>query len=273
MDVVIRSVNQRFLDEVAFPFLRRGMHDREAALLALLDQVDDGPTRVPAEALLEGGDPQRLGDVVYRLLFSDWRRSPSGWEVRDEGGAYAGGLDETVHAALMLTDGAYPYADAVRAHAERERVLSPPFPQRGLPAFLGGVWDPVPDFDPGEALATRGVRAFRPEEGMALADWSYRSPKVVAQWSADLPRALRHLMQRELARLRPIEIPEADEVMDFWLGRVPQPPPLTVSFTGLGPGAFTWVRTVASLAAQIRRAASREQGLTAIITGSASRTF
>ncbi len=273
MDVVIRSVNQRFLDEVAFPFLRKGMTDRQAALVSLLDAVDDGPTRVPAEALLEGGDPERFGDVVYRLLFSEWWRGPGGWEVTEDAAAYAGGLEETVNAALMLTDPGYPYWDAPRAQAARDRVLSPPFPDRGLAAFLGGVWSPVPDFDPGEALATRGVRAFRPREGFALADWSYRPPHVVSQWSGELPRALRDLMQRECARLRPVEVPEAAEVIDFWLGRAAAPPPLTVSFTGLGPGAFMWVRTVAQLSAQLRRAASREQALTVIITGSPSRSL
>jgi hypothetical protein len=274
MDVVIRGVNQRFLDEVAFPVFAQGATDSAAALERLLDLVDDAELRLAAQALVERGAPggwsevdlDRFQEVVYRLLFHEWRRTPGGWVISSQSDAYAGPLDQAVNSALMLTDASYPYWDLGAARAERERVIAPPYLEQGLAAFLCGLWAPFPEFAPGELLTTRGTNVYLPAEQVALADWSWRPPSVVAAWSADLPRALRDLMDREQQRLRPIEVPESQEVVDYWMGRTPEPPQLVVGFTGLG-GSTTWVRDIAALAGQIRRAASREQGLTAIITG------
>ncbi len=281
MDVVIRGVNQRFLDEVVFPVFAVGAQDSVGALSRLLDEVDDPHSRTCAEALLEragrGGwaevEVDRFGDLVYRLLFSEWRRTPQGWVVAAHAEAFAGGLEQTLHSALMLTDPSFPYWDESAAKAERERVVSPPYLERGLSAFLCGLWDPFPDFPPGEVLTTRGTNVYAPGEQLAIADWCWRPPSVVAQWSAELPRALRDLMDREVARLAPIDVPEAQEVVDYWMGRVAEPPPLVVGFTGLGAGSLTWVRELAALSGLIRHAATREQGLTAIITGGARSGF
>lgn len=274
MDVVIRAVNERFLDEVAFPIFEQGSTDSAGAIERLAHVIDDPETRLQAEALLdrraEGGwsevDADRFQEVVYRLLFCEWRRTPTGWHVVERDDAYANTLDQAVHFAMMLTDPAYPYWDPAEAQRQRDVLVTPPYMERGLPAFVSGLWDPAPGFAPGEVLTTRGTNIHRPREGYSLADWAYRDRHTVAEWSADLPRTLRSLLHREIERLRPIDVPEASEVIEYWLGTTPHPPQLVVAFSGLGASSTQWVREIADLAAQIRRAAAREQALTSIIT-------
>lgn len=275
MDVVIRAVNQRFLEEVVFPVFERGSTDSAGALAHLLDVIEEPHTRLQIEALLdrsaEGGwgevDMDRFQEVVYSLLFHEWQRTATGWERIPHLEAYAGRLDLTVHLAMMLTDPTYPYWDPEAAKKEREGIVAPPYLERGLPAFVSGMWDPAPAFAPGEVLTTRGTNIYRPSEGFALADWSWRNRDTVQEWSSELPRALRALMQREVERLRPVDVPEAQEVVDYWLGKSAHAPQLVVAFSGLGETSTQWVREIADLAAQLRKAGARERGLTAIITG------
>lgn len=278
MDVVLRSVNQRFLEQVAFPLFERGAGQDPEALRLLMEAVGDEAVRMQAEALLDRlsdgsfgeREMDRLQEIVYRLLFSEWERTADGWVTSAHQEAFAGGWEDTLHVALMITDPVYPYWDPVEAKRQRDQIGTPPYLERGLAGLISGIWEPFPSFAPGEILTTRGTNIFVPGERLAIADWSYRHPVQVQEWSSELPRALRELMQREIERLRPIDVPEANEVVDYWLGRSPEPPQLVVAFTGLGSRANTWVREIADLAAQIRRAASREQGLTAIVTGSIS---
>lgn len=278
MDVVIRSVNQRFLDEVAFPAFQQGLTDSTAALSTLLDTIEDAQCHVQLEYLVEryvaGGwseiEQDRWQEVVYRLLFNEWRRTPQGWVAAEEPPVtYAAPLDESLHLALMITDPSYPYWDPKEATRQREQVIAPPYLERGLPAFIAGLWEPFPQFPPGEILTTRGTNIYVPSEMLAIADWCHRPFQTVQEWNHDLTHQLRALMQREMDRLRPVDVPEAEEVISFWLGRSHSPPPLGVAFSGLGPTATTWVREIADLAAAMRRAAAREQGITCITTGGA----
>jgi hypothetical protein len=276
MDVVVRAVNQRFVDEVVFPVFAHGASDTRGALERLYGALDDHETRIQIEALLDRGadggwsevETDRWQDVVYRLLFSEWQRTPAGWVlIGGQEEAYAARLDEAVHTALMISDPLYPYWDPAEAARQREQLLMPPFLERGLAGFLSGIWEPFPSFAPGEVLTTRGTNIYRPNEALAISDWSHRSRDFVDEWSAELPRTLRELLQREIDRLKPVEIPEAKEVLDYWLGTVSQPPALNVAFSGLGASAIHWVRDIAALAGQVRKASAREQGLTAIVTG------
>jgi hypothetical protein len=275
MDVVIRPVNQRFVSEVAFPAFELGARSALAALGLLLEQVDDPECQVDLEALADRAsdvpvtdlDADRWSAVVYRLLFSDWRREQGGWRASGVADAFAGSLDETLHLALMIDDRAYPYWDSQAAKEQRERLLEPPYFERGLGAFVAGLWEPFPSFVPGEVLSTRGTRVYKRSEGVAIADWCFRSAEAVAALGAELPHSLGALVEQEARRLRPIELPEANELLAYWTGRKSEPPPLGVAFSGLGTRAGQWVRELGALAAQLRRAAAREQGLTSIITG------
>ncbi len=275
MDVVVRAVNQRFVDEVVFPVFALGATDTRAALDRLHQAIGDFETRIQVEALLDrrvdGGwsevETDRWQDIVYRLLFSEWKRAPTGWVIDGQEDAYAARLDEAVHTALMISDPMYPYWNPAEAARQREQLLMPPFLERGLAGFLNGIWEPCPGFSPGEVLTTRGTNLYRANESLAIADWCHRSRDIVDEWSAELPRTLRALLQREIDRLKPVEVPEAKEILDYWLGVAPNPPALNVAFSGLGPAAIHWVRDIAALAGQVRKASAREQGLTAIVTG------
>jgi hypothetical protein len=89
---------------------------------------------------------------------------------------------------------------------------------------------------------------------------------IVNQWAAQLPNALSRLLEKEHRRLRPIEAPERHEVLQYWLGRVKEPPVLAVTFSGLGPKSNVWIRELGQLAQMIRAAAAGQQGLTAVIS-------
>lgn len=89
---------------------------------------------------------------------------------------------------------------------------------------------------------------------------------TVSTWASRLPSVLNALLDREVRRLRPVSVPEKHEVLDFWLGRVKEPPVLAVSFSGLGPRAHEWIREIGALAQVVRSAADVQQGLTAVIS-------
>ena len=88
---------------------------------------------------------------------------------------------------------------------------------------------------------------------------------TVNKWAAKLPSALSRLLDREVRRLHPVNPPERHEILDYWLGRVREPPLLAVSFSGLGPRATDWIREIGQLAQLIRTAAASQNGLTAVL--------
>ncbi|MBS1150754.1 MAG: hypothetical protein H6Q89_2452 [Myxococcaceae bacterium] len=55
-------------------------------------------------------------------------------------------------------------------------------------------------------------------------------------------------------------------MLEYWLGRIPEPPVLAVNFSGLGPTANGWIKEIGTLAHLIRSVAANEQGLTAVIS-------
>lgn len=276
MDVVVRGVNQRFLDEVAFPFLAQSAADLPGALQRLAASVGDPAARARVEGLLErradgtwsAVQSEGLREVAYELVFSEWQRTPEGWIPTAVQDAYGGPLDETVHLAMMITNPRYEYWDAAEAARLRKKVMRSPWSERGLAGFASGVWSGCPPFQPAEVIpGKRGASVYRPEDRVAVADWSYRGREEVARWTAALPQNLRALVGREVARLKPIEVPEAKDVLDYWLGTTKRAPQLVVAFSGLGAAATQWVRQIGELAERLRVAASREQALTSVITG------
>ena len=166
----------------------------------------------------------------------------------------------------MIEDNRYPYWDAELSRQARIDFFNRPATNRGLSSFLCGRWDPFPAFPPDQAVMTGGRDpAYDSGEQLAIADWTYRSMETVSGWAASLAPKLASLLRREGDRLRPIAIPETDEIYDFWMGRRERPPMLTVAFSGLGSTAPTWVRDLGALSRLVRDAASLEQGLTSII--------
>src|SRR3954462_6140580 len=164
MDVVIRPVNDGFLQRVVFPAFEAGVLDANSGIELLLDQVKDPPTRVSLEILAESGlegsffglDSERWVDAVYRLIFLEWVEKQDGWHVASEYVGFAGDWQETLHLALMLEHPRYPYWDAKEAAAVREACLDAPYADLGLAALLCGLWDPFPSFPPDQVISTVG---------------------------------------------------------------------------------------------------------------------
>ena len=69
----------------------------------------------------------------------------------------------------------------------------------GPAALVAGIWDPFPSFPPDQVLVTVGRSTYAPAENLAIADWSYRSARVVAGWARKLPEQLTGLLKRENA--------------------------------------------------------------------------
>jgi hypothetical protein len=274
MEVVLRPVNDAFLEQVVFPALELGVVDAAPALEHLLRFVEDEPTRVQLELLLDRGvdgsffglEDEQWSASIYRLLFHEWRPAGRSWSLVPETLAYAGDWDATLHLSLMLEDLHYPYWDPVKAEQYRHNFLQSPSTEEGLAALTCGRWDPVPGFPPDQVLTVQGHGDYRPQEGVARADWAWRSLHAVNAWAAQLPNALSRLLEREARRLRPVDAPEKHEVLQFWLGRTAHPPVLAVTFSGLGERSNEWIREIGHLARVIRAAGAAQHGLTAIIT-------
>lgn len=274
MDVVIRPVNDGFLRKVVFPAFEAGVLDANSGVELLLKQVRDPPTRVSLEILVDGGlegsffglDSERWVDSVYRLLFLEWVQGKDGWHVASEYVGYAGDWHETMHLALMLEHPRYPYWDEREASAVREACVDAPYADLGLAALVCGLWDPFPSFPPDQAVSTVGRGAYHPAEEVAVADWCYRPADAVAHWDQQLAGKLSRLLKREEMRLRPLEMPESNEILDYWLGHAAEPPVLSVAFSGLGRRAAEWVRDIGALVRQVHAAAEAGQGLTTIVT-------
>ena len=274
MDVVIRPVNDRFLEEVAFPAFEAGVLDASAGLQALMDKLSDGRITLLLELMLQQGvegsffslEEDKWLETVYRLLFSEWIEEPAGWNVSADYVGYAGDWEQTLHLCLMLEEPRYPYFDEAKSREYRHDFLEHPVAKNSLSSMVCGLWDPFPPFPPDQVLSTAGRAEYQPDARLAIADWSWRPLQEVNAWGAQLPNKLSRLLARETKRLHPVEAPETHEIVDYWLGRVPDPPTLAVCFSGLGRGAGEWIRDLGAIARTIRSAAAMEQGLTAITT-------
>ncbi|MFP2927955.1 hypothetical protein ACLESO_22705 [Pyxidicoccus sp. 3LG] len=274
MDVVLRPINDRFFHEQVLPFLNRAMGDATRALEALLEVLGDGQARMLCERMLATAVPGGLGSVdaepwaelVDRLVFQLWNEGPTGWESSDMQAGYADGWDEALHLALMLEEPGYPYWDARGSREVRDGIRFRPLADMGLASLLAGQWDPFPEFPPDRVFSTQGRGEYFPGERFAFADWSWRPARAVAHWQVNLPRKLERLLAREQERLKLPSLPEKDEVLGYWLGKVAQPPPLTVAFSGLGPRAANWIRELGALTSHVRSAALAKQGLAALVT-------
>jgi hypothetical protein len=273
MEVVLRPINDHFLQEVVFPAFELGVIDSSPAIEHLLRHLNDEATRVLLELVMDnnGGESffsmtdERWNQALYRMLFFEWFRDSEGWAVQQQYIGYAGPWEETFHLGLMLEDVDYPYADDGRADLYRRAFWGQPKKQFGLASLLCGAWDPVPTFPPDQVLTVEGHGVYSPQSGIARADWSWRPMLTVNKWAARLPGMLSRLLEREVKRLHPGNPPERHEILDYWLGRIDQPPILAVSFSGLGPRASDWIREIGQLAQLIRSAAAEQQGLTAVL--------
>lgn len=273
MDIVLRPVNDTFLTEIAFPSFELGMTNAGAALEQLHQSIADARAQTLIEVLLSRGvdgafwslDEGMWIEVMYRLLFWDWRRTPEGWTVEHEHAGYAAERDRALHVALMLESPGYPYWDETAARLARDTALSELTRDLGLASLLGGVWRPVPRFAPHEVISMRPHGSFKPGEH-ALADWSFRDAATVSLWNQQLRGKLSRLLKREETRLKPVELPDADTILGYWLGRLRDPPAMTVAFSGLGRDSGDWVRELGALLSELRHAAARGQGLTSIAT-------
>src|SRR4051812_1052750 len=182
MEVVLRPVNDVFLEEVVFPALELGVVDALPGIEHLLKHLDDEETRVHLEVLVDQGiegsffglEDEKWSASMYRLLFYEWAKSGRGWRGLPEPLAYAGGWGATLHIALMLEDDIYPYWDDAKAEAYRRALFASPFSEQGLASLACGIWDPVPTFPPDQILTVAGHGDYRPGEGVARADWAWR---------------------------------------------------------------------------------------------------
>ncbi|WNG44252.1 hypothetical protein F0U60_09135 [Archangium minus] len=269
MELVLRPVDDRFFHEQVMPFLSLAMSDSVHALVSLREQLADAETRLRCERLLsshQGGglsgvEQEPWAELVERLLFLPWAPGPEGWAVVSPRQGYAGDWDEALHLSLMLEDPTYPYGDARASHGRREGFRLHPGPDLGLASLLGGQWEPFPSFPPDRVVSTLGRGEYVPREQYAFADWAWRPARTVADWNVHLERKLRRLLEREKARLAPVELPELEQVLAYWLGQVSQPPALSAAFSGLGPRASSWVQALGVLTSHVRQAAHEGAGL------------
>jgi hypothetical protein len=259
---------------VVFPAFEMGVVEAAPALDHLLRFLSDETTRVLLELVQEhastgsffGLADHRWHEALYRMLFFEWHPDSEGWTIGHQFSGYAGPWEETFHLALMLEDSDYPYADEHRADLYRRAFWGQPKKRHGLSTLLCGAWDPFPPFPPDQVLTMDGNGLYNPRLGIARADWAWRPMLTVNQWAAKMPSALNRLLDREVKRLSPVDPPERFEVLDFWLGRVPNPPVLAVSFSGLGPRSSEWIREIGTLGHLVRSAAAEQRGLTAVIS-------
>ncbi len=273
MEVVLRPTNDTFLTEVIFPAFALGVVDATPALERLLLNIADEDTRVLLELVLDnngresffGLDDPRWNQALYRLLFFDWLKRDAGWVATEPFQGYAGRWEQTFHLARMLDDPHYDYADEERADHQRRSFWSSPRKEHGLSTLLCGVWDPVPRFPPDQVLTVEGHGQYSPALGIARADWSWRPVLTVSRWAAKLPGMLSRVLEREVKRLAPVDPPERHEILDYWLGRVDEPPILAVSFSGLGARSIDWIRDIGTLARLIRQSAAQQQGMTVVL--------
>lgn len=273
MQLILRPAADGFFEEVVFPALELGVRDAGPALDHLRGHLACDHTLGLLELVGEhhgsgsffGLEDPRWDEALYRLLFHAWELTDEGWVHTAPQPAFAAPWEDAFHVALMLEDGAYPYADAVQAEVYRRDFWDAPRADLGLSTLACGVWDPVPAFPPDQVLTGAGAGQYLPHLGLARADWAYRPLPVVLDWAARLPGNLSRLLDREAARLRPVSATDRHEVLEHWLGRAPAPL-LAVVFSGLGPRSLEWIAELGRLAQLVRGAAERRRGLTAVIS-------
>lgn len=274
MEVVLRPVNDRFFQELVLPFLTRAMGDAPGAVEALAGHLGDEHGRFLCERLLStalsGGlgavDPEPWAELVDRLAFLQWGEGHAGWQVVGQTAGYAGNWDEALHLALMVEDAKYPYWSAREARAVRDSWRLRPVADLGLASLIAGHWEPFPDFPPDQVFSTQGRGEYSPRAGFAFADWAWRPTRTVAHWQVNLGRKLERLLTREQERLKLETLPERDEVLAYWSGKVPTPPALTVAFSGLGQRSASWVQELGVLASHVREAAKERMALSVLVT-------
>jgi len=273
VNLVIRPVHDVFLEEVAFPAFKLGVVDAASGLAKLLESVGDERVAWLLGRVLDrtmGGSFFGLMDdewleLVHLLLFAEWERRRDGWHVAREHPGYAAAYELALHVALMVQEPSYPYADADAAARFRDDWLAGPL-RTGPVALVAGIWDPFPPFPPDQVLVTVGRSTYAPAENLAIADWSYRSAHAVKAWGRRLDEQLKNLIGRERVRLGPLSLREADELLGYWTGQVPETPALSVAFSGLGAASGGWVREVGELSRLIRNAAAGGQAFTSLVT-------
>ncbi|PTL76391.1 hypothetical protein [Vitiosangium sp. GDMCC 1.1324] len=273
MELVLRPVNDRFFHEQVLPFLTLAMSDSARALQSLRSQLADEEARLLCERLLSshvggglgGVEQEPWAELVDRVAFRQWGSGPVGWEVVGQRVGYAGDWDDALHLALMVEDPTYPYADARAAHGRRDGFRQHPGAGLELASLIGGQWEPFPSFPPDRVFSTQGRGGYVPREQYAFADWSWRPARTVSHWHVNLERKLRRLLEREKQRLAPVELPELGEVLAYWLGTVPQPPALSVAFSGLGQRASSWIHELGVLTSHVREAAHEKTGLVSLV--------
>jgi hypothetical protein len=273
VNVVIRPVHDRFVEDIVFPALALGVVDAAAGLSKLREDVaDERPLWILDRVLDRHVDGSFFGlvdddwlELIHLLLFAEWERRPDGWRIAREPPGYAASDETALHVTLMVQDPGYPHGDRRAAERYRESWLAS-LSKTGPAALVAGIWDPFPSFPPDQVLVTVGRSTYAPAENLAIADWSYRSGRTVVAWARKLPDQLGALLQREQKRLGKVAIPEYDELLSYWLGNLPAAPTLSVAFSGLGPEGASWVREVGELARLIRDAARAGHGLTSLVT-------
>jgi len=273
VNVVIRPVHDRFVEDIVFPALALGVIDAAAGLSKLREDIaDERPLWLLDRVLdrhVEGSFFGLVDDdwleLIHLLLFAEWQRRRDGWRIAREPPGYAASDETALHVALMIQDPSYPFGNLHAAERFRESWLAS-IHRTGPAALVAGIWDPFPTFPPDQVLVTAGRSTYAPAENLAIADWSYRSSRAVAAWARRLPEQLVALLKREKQRLGSVAIPEYDELLSYWHGTLPTAPTLSVAFSGLGPDGASWVREVGELARLIRDAARAEHGLTSLVT-------
>ncbi|WP_224243294.1 hypothetical protein [Hyalangium gracile] len=272
MEIVLRAIHDRFFEEAVIPFLTRAMGDAPGALEELLGVLGDEQSRFLCEQLLSSASPGGLStlapetwaDLVDRLVFQQWREG-AGWEIEGHRAGYAGDWDEALHLALMVEQPDYPYANAREARAARDAFRLRPQTGLGLASLVAGVWEPFPPFPPDQIFSTQGRGGYFPKQGLAFADWSWRSASAVAGWHGSLPVKLERLLAREQERLKMPSLPERTELLAWWAGKAPQPPPLAVVFSGLGPRAPGWIQELGVICGHVREAARERTALVSLV--------
>ena len=276
MEIVLRSVHDRFFQEAVLPFFTRAMGDAPGALEGLAGLLGDEQARSLCEQLagsaapggLGGLEPESWAELVDRLVFQQWREGEVGWEIEGQRAGYAGDWDEALHLALMVEQADYPYASAREARAARDAFRLKPQAELGLASLMAGVWEPFPPFPPDRIFSTQGRGTYVPRSSFAFADWSWRSAREVTLWNAGLRSKLDRLLTREQERLKLPSLPERDELLAWWVGMAAQPPPLAVVFSGLGPRAPSWIQELGVLCTHVREASQERAALVSLVTKS-----
>ena len=275
MELVLRPVNDHFFQELVLPFLTRAMADSERAVHALLEHLENEQARYLCERLLSshtggglgGLEPEPWAELVDLLAFRQWGPGlGQGWDVVGEMAGYAGDWDEALHLALMLEDATYPYWDERQARMRRDSFRLRPLKDLGLASLMAGVWEPLPEFPPDRVYSTVGRGEYTPRDRYAFADWAWRPARTVVHWHVNLQAKLKRLLERERQRLKPVEMPEEEEVLAWWMGQLRHPPSLTVAFSGLGHRAPAWVQEIGVMTEHLREAARDKAALITLVT-------